>query len=149
MSVKGVLDFPNVNKLKYLKHFFLVTSIHGLIYLGNKNKKSRYLWFGLSFLSLGLCTWQSAINVRDYARFHVSTKSIYQNESTILYPAFTIWNSNYLRKTVIGRRIEFQVLLAVLFKEDIKKVGLKRFSLVCSEKTFDVNCFQQIHILCT
>lgn len=118
----------NINK------FLAETTVHGLYYFTSKKKLTKILWSFIVMVSMFWCIWQSAKNIRDYFAFNILTKETYQNVSEIEYPAITIWNSNYVRRTVIGRRLEFKLLdsqLAVLNFKDVNKFYT---ALFCNKK---------------
>lgn len=120
-----------------LKLFLSETSIHGFIHF-SKSKKSYsriFTWLIIISGSLLCCLWQSAINIRDYLEFNVLTKVEYTTSSDLSYPAITVWNPNYFRRTVFGRTTEGKMLIAKNGKlnysqvHSLKKEFVKNFIL--------------------
>lgn len=108
--------------MEYINKFLNETTVHGLYYFTSKHKVTKFIWAFLVTVSFFLCTWQSAINVRDYLSLNVVTKETYETVSEIQYPAITIWNSNFIRRTIIGRRFEFKLFMSKLNYVNFKDV---------------------------
>lgn len=110
-------------KVNNVSEFLTETSMHGLMHLKSDKKKStKIIWSTIIIVSLFLCTWQCVINVRDYLAYNVITKNTYETIPGIQYPAITIWNSNFFRRTILGRRLEGKVFTSVSEDTPFKQV---------------------------
>lgn len=54
-------------------NFLGETTVHGLNYFRTKNRTTKCSWALIVTISLGLCVWQSVINVKDYLAMNVKT----------------------------------------------------------------------------
>ena len=60
----------------------------------SKHVQLKLLWFILSFICVGWCSWLMSRTVIDYLNYDVITKTEVKYETQLIFPVITICNTN-------------------------------------------------------
>lgn len=99
-----------------LQKFGEETTVHGIYHIirAGQNFCHKMSWLLVILVSLSLFLWQCVHSFQLYYAFNTTVAITYKIMPEIKFPAISLCNSNYLRRSTVGRSEQTRTMVAMM-----------------------------------